>query len=185
MATARIRKAFRYPDDADNEPPELDEEEQEKLIADLQQQDTDNSKIYSTIYATIPAAAALFTLYTLLTASTSRQALIALLSLSSLLATNYIFLMLPAKAPDKKGKKPVYLAEMEQTPITRYLPTLNGALAAVTLLASITSWYRGQIDDAVTQALPFGGWLVCRRASLTRFSHLDHDIICTRAAATS
>lgn len=38
MAAVRLRKAFRYPEDSDENREELDEEEQEQLIEQLQRQ---------------------------------------------------------------------------------------------------------------------------------------------------
>ncbi|KAL0263012.1 hypothetical protein SLS55_001987 [Diplodia seriata] len=47
MATTRLRKAFRYPDDSEEEPAEgIDEEEQEKLIAQLQTEDVARTDFY-------------------------------------------------------------------------------------------------------------------------------------------
>ncbi|KAL1626416.1 hypothetical protein SLS56_006820 [Neofusicoccum ribis] len=47
MATTRLRKAFRYPDDSDEEPPEgIDEEEQEKLITQIHEEDVAKTDFY-------------------------------------------------------------------------------------------------------------------------------------------
>lgn len=43
----RLRKAFRYPDDLDDEREELDEEEQERVIQQLQRQNEARNAQYS------------------------------------------------------------------------------------------------------------------------------------------
>lgn len=50
MAAVRLRKAFRYPEDSDEDREELDEEEQERLIEQLQRQnDARNAQYYVNI----------------------------------------------------------------------------------------------------------------------------------------
>lgn len=43
----RLRKAFRYPDESDDEREELDEDEQERLIQQLQRQNEARNAQYS------------------------------------------------------------------------------------------------------------------------------------------
>lgn len=46
MATTRLRKTFRYPTDDDDIPKDLDEEEQEKLIAKLRAENDERNEEY-------------------------------------------------------------------------------------------------------------------------------------------
>ena len=47
MAAVRLRKAFRYPEDSDGEREELDEQEQERVIQQLQRQNDTRNAQYS------------------------------------------------------------------------------------------------------------------------------------------
>lgn len=47
MAAIRLRKAFRYPEDSDEDREELDEEEQEQVIQQLQRQNETRNAQYS------------------------------------------------------------------------------------------------------------------------------------------
>ena len=79
MAAARLRQAFKYPsedDDDDIGVEELDEEHQEKLISDLQVEDAQRNELYRKLFLAIPLLGTLFFLYTFLMASTARQRLI-------------------------------------------------------------------------------------------------------------
>ena len=154
MATSRLRKAFRYPSEEDEDPSLMDEEQQDKLIEDLQQQDADKTTLYNNIFQGVPLSAALFFLHTFVLANTSRQRLIALLAISSLLCTSYALRFMPIRAPDKKGKKAVYRAEAEHTPVEKYLLSLNAALAGLLLISATASWRRDAREDAWREALP-------------------------------
>ncbi|QIW98100.1 hypothetical protein AMS68_003618 [Peltaster fructicola] len=154
MATARLRKVFRYPDDDEHEPGELDEEEQEKLIADLQQRDADNGRIYTFLFAFVPGGAILYFLATVFTATGLRDRLIAFISLFCVAATTYILLLQPLASPDRKGKKPVYVAERESSPVHRSLPYLITAWSSVLLITAALSWWNSSYDHAVREALP-------------------------------
>jgi hypothetical protein len=156
MATTRLRKAFRYPSesDSDNEPDELDEEHQERLIADLRAQDAAKSDFYRKAFTALPILAAVFFLYTAITASKARETLLAFLCISSLLCTAYILYFIPAEAPDKKGKKPVYRAEAAKSPIEAYLPPLNSILAGALLIVSGIGWLKVPREEPWREALP-------------------------------
>lgn len=157
MASTRLRKAFRYPsEDSDSDPDELDEEHQERLISDLQAQDAQKNETYRKAFTAIPLIATLFFLYAFIAAATAKQRLIALLSLSSLGCTAYILYFMPIQAPDRKGKKAVYLAEAEKGPVEKYLVYLDGTLAGLLLFAATLSWRNGFSDDAWREALPAG-----------------------------
>jgi hypothetical protein len=156
MATTRLRKAFRYPSesDSDNDPDELDEEHQERLIADLQAQDAAKNEFYRKAFSAIPILTSVFFLYTAITASKARETLVAFLCISSSLCTAYVLYFIPAEAPDKKGKKPVYRAEASKSPIEAYLPPLNDILAGVLLIASGIGWLKVPREEPWKEALP-------------------------------
>ena len=155
MATTRLRKAFRYPSDSsDSEPDELDEEHQERLITQLQHQDAEKNELYRKAFLLIPFISLLFFLFTLFTASTAQQRLLSLLSISSLACTAYILHFLPIKAPERKGKRPLYQIEAETGPVEKYLFYLNAALAGLLLIAAVVSWRRALRADAWREALP-------------------------------
>lgn len=155
MATTRLRKTLQYPTDSDHESDdELDEEHQERLIADLKAEDARSNRIYRAGFLCIPLLGGLFFVYSFSTASTIRQRLIASLSLSSLLCTGYILHFMPIEAPDRKGKRPVYQVDAGKTPVEKYLIWLNAALAGVLLLAAAVSWRKGVKQDAWREALP-------------------------------
>ncbi|KYG50324.1 hypothetical protein M433DRAFT_56080, partial [Acidomyces richmondensis BFW] len=152
---ARLRKAFKYPTDDESEPNEMDEEHQEKLIADLQAEDAQKNKLYRTAFLSIPAAGGIFFIYTFFFESdTAQQRLIAGLSLSSLACTAYILHFMPLQAPERKGKKPIYQIDAEKGPVERYLISLNMALAILLLVASAVSWRKGNGGKAWREALP-------------------------------
>lgn len=154
MAT-RLRKAFRYPaEDDDDELDELDEEHQERLIADLQTEDARKNDIYRKAFLAIPLACILFFLYSFVVSPTTRHRLIAILSISSLSCTAYILHFMPIEAPERKGKKPVYQVEVEKGPLEKYLPYLNGVLIVLLQLAAVLSWRRGAVDEAWRETLP-------------------------------
>lgn len=156
MASTRLRKAFRYPSESDSEdePDELDEEHQEKLISGFIAQDAKKNELYRNTFLAIPIISALFFTYTFFTASTARQRTIALLSVSSMISTASILKFMPIEAPDRKGKKPMYQVEAEKGPLEKYLVYLNAALAGLLLVASTLSWRKGLNDDAWREALP-------------------------------
>ena len=151
-----LRKAFRYPSENDDasEPEELDEEHQERLIAELKEADDRKNNLYRMAFLAIPILAALFFFTTLFTASTARQRLLALLSLSSMLCTAYILHFMPLKRPGRRGKRAVYQVEAEKSPVEKYLVYLNAALAGLLLVAAAVSWRKGAAHDAWREALP-------------------------------
>ncbi|USW58479.1 hypothetical protein Slin15195_G117980 [Septoria linicola] len=154
MAAARLRKTFRFPTENDDEPGDLDEEHQEKLIADLEAEDTAKNELYRQAFLSIPLLGMLVFVYTFLIASTARQRLIAILGISSLACTGYILHFQPLERPERKGKKPVYQVEAEKGPVDRYLVYLNAGLALLLELDAFVSWRQGRVDDAWRESLP-------------------------------
>lgn len=156
MATTRLRKAFRYPSesDSDNEPEELDEEHQEKLIASLQAEDARKNNLYRNAFLAVSSVSALATLYSFLVASNPRRRLIALLSLSSMISSAYILKFMPIESPARKGKRPAYQVEAGKGPVERYMILLNAALVGLLLVVAMLSWKKGFQLDALGEALP-------------------------------
>ncbi|KKY27420.1 hypothetical protein UCDDS831_g00822 [Diplodia seriata] len=90
MATTRLRKAFRYPDDSEEEPAEgIDEEEQEKLIAQLQTEDVARTDFYKKAFLALPALSLALYLRPLLRPSSFAEFLTAVLAITSLAASAY------------------------------------------------------------------------------------------------
>ncbi|KAJ5373559.1 hypothetical protein N7517_005565 [Penicillium concentricum] len=106
MAAVRLRKAFRYPEESEGEREELDEEEQERVIEQLQSQNDARNAQYSMIFTALPLLAATVFVPSVLSASSQSERLFSLLSLVSLLTTAYIMKCSPLQ-PDRKGKKPM------------------------------------------------------------------------------
>ena len=189
MASTRLRKAFRYPSDSDfdNDPDELDEEHQERLIADLQSKDAENNDLYREAFLSIPLLGAVFFIYTFIIATTARQRLIALLSISSLICTGYILHFVPIAAPDRKGKRPVYQVEAAKGPVEKYLVYLNAALAALLLLAATVSWRKSLREDAWREALPASRTtsMTLYLLKLTAHSYIWSHIVRTAAACSA
>ena len=161
MDTTRLRKAFRSTSDEDedddlDEP--LDEEHQERLIAELQAKDEQRNALYRKAFVALPIAAAVFFLYSFVVASTARQRLVALLSISSLLSTAYLLHFMPIEAPQRKGKRPIYQIEAEKGPVERYLAYMNAALAGLLLIVALLSWRNGDGQAAWREALPESMW---------------------------
>ncbi|KAL2833645.1 hypothetical protein BJY01DRAFT_224951 [Aspergillus pseudoustus] len=111
MATARLRKAFRYPDDSDDDDAreELDEEEQERVIQHLQQQNDRRNSEYNLIFSAIPLVSTIVFLPSLLSSASLSFAtrLFSCLGIASLLATAYTMKYIPPMHPDPKGKRPI------------------------------------------------------------------------------
>ncbi|KAL2819941.1 hypothetical protein BDW59DRAFT_119420 [Aspergillus cavernicola] len=111
MASARLRKAFRYPDDSgeDAAREELDEEEQERVIRHLQLQSEKRDSQYSTVFAAIPLLLTMVFLPSLLSPAALGffTRFFNLLSITSLLATAYTMKYVPPQRPDPKGKRPM------------------------------------------------------------------------------
>ena len=155
MATTRLRHAFKYPSEDEDEPDELDEEHQEKLIADLQASDAQRNDLYRLITLIIPLVSPLYFIYTaIFSSSTAQQRLLALLSSSSVLCTAYLLLFMPLQAPLRNGNKAAHQRDTADGPVEQYLAYLSAALAALLLLAAVLSWGRGVYEEALKQALP-------------------------------
>ncbi|PVH84583.1 hypothetical protein DL98DRAFT_79778 [Cadophora sp. DSE1049] len=151
MATARLRKTFKYPTDTDSEnegPEAMDEEEQNHLIQTMQQENATRNAQYSTLLLTISLLSTLPYIRTLFTPHTT---LLSLLSITSLLSTAYLIHILPphitglqyldnlnrntssTSAPRSLAsrKSALLQAGVGGGPVEKYLPLLNCGLCVV------------------------------------------------------
>ncbi|KAL4783238.1 hypothetical protein BJX76DRAFT_260575 [Aspergillus varians] len=134
MASARLRKAFRYPNDSgdDDAREELDEEEQERVIKHLKTQNEKRDSQYSLIFAAIPLLSTTVFAPSLL--SVAGVALyvrfLSLISIVSLLATAYTIKYVPPQRPDPKGKRPIRTPDLA-THVRRYIIPGNAGICAL------------------------------------------------------
>jgi len=139
MAAARIRRAFRYPDDSefkylDRE--ELDEEEQEHLIKHLQLENEKRNTQYHVVFMIVPLVLAAAYIPSILSLSTSSHSkALSLFSIVSLVSTAYIVKSIPLKRPEHKGKK-ITRELKECSFFQKYMTSLNATLCILLLLSS-------------------------------------------------
>ncbi|GLI80150.1 hypothetical protein PoHVEF18_008501 [Penicillium ochrochloron] len=142
MAAVRLRKAFRYPEDDDENREELDEEEQEQLIEQLQRQNDARNAQYHLIFTSIPLVSTLAFLPSVFSASSLTEWLLSLLGVLSLLGTAYTMRLSPLH-PDRKGKKAITAENERIARLHSALLPVNGAvcllLAAAYFLAGTGS----------------------------------------------
>lgn len=169
MATSRLRHSFRYPDEDENEPDELDEQDQEHLIQSLRSHDSTTSDFYRTAFLPLPLISTLVYIPTIFIYPSKRSILLALLSVSSLLSTAYILHYIPPKAtpaPDPKGKRPMYQTrDNGDGPVEQYLVLLNAVLSGAVAVAAMVAWNRGLAAEAWRGVLPaaiFGVVIIAR-----------------------
>ncbi|KIH91484.1 hypothetical protein SPBR_02014 [Sporothrix brasiliensis 5110] len=166
MATARVRRAFRYTTDDDDaahldEPEVLDEEEQDTLIQSLVEQNQKRNEQFRQVLLAIPALAVVPFLIACFTSSSPSTAIVSMLGISSLGATAFlVHQQSPTKTgirvldawsgADIKGKgretsgAPLRLSDWSGAggrppPLEVYLPFLNLGLCAVLLLSLFVS----------------------------------------------
>lgn len=95
-ATTHLRKTFKYPTEDDAmEPDELDEEEQEVLIADLQASNETTNLFYVRVFTALPLAATLPFCYYLTLGATRVSFLPCVLAVTSLLASAFTMGFVP------------------------------------------------------------------------------------------
>ncbi|KAF1820141.1 uncharacterized protein K489DRAFT_47701 [Dissoconium aciculare CBS 342.82] len=155
-AASRLRSAFRYPSDEDgsDEPAELDEEHQERLIETLAREDAAKNELYRRLFLAIPALGALFFLYTFaFAAATARERLFAVLALTSLVGTAYILHFMPIRR-EGKGKRPMYKVEADKGPIEKYMIAFQSVLVVLLQLIAAVSWWKGAHQNAYRESLP-------------------------------
>ncbi|KAJ5113561.1 hypothetical protein N7456_002095 [Penicillium angulare] len=131
---ARLRKAFRYPEDSDeNEREELDEVEQEQLIEQLKRQNDARNEQYNMIFTGIPLVSVVAFLPSLWSAASFSERLCSLISIVSLLGTGYTMRNVPLR-PDIKGKKPLSVENERLDSIRTALIPANGAICGLLAL---------------------------------------------------
>ncbi|KKK16571.1 hypothetical protein ARAM_003093 [Aspergillus rambellii] len=142
MASARLRKAFRYPDDSgdDTVREELDEEEQERVIRHLQIQNEKRNSEYTIIFATIPLLSSIIFIPSLLSSASVGVFVrfLLLLSIGSLLATAYTMKYIPPQRPDPKGKRPMRNPDL-MTHVRKYAVPVNTAVCVLLALVYLFS----------------------------------------------
>ncbi|KXT17598.1 hypothetical protein AC579_10136 [Pseudocercospora musae] len=153
-AATRLRKTFKYPSEDDDSSSELDEEQQEKLISDLQTSDAAKNDIYRKIFLALPLLALLFSLTTFISAGSARARLLSLLSATSLACSAYVLHYMPIEKPARRGKIPQYQIEAAKGPVEKYLPWMNGVLVGILGLAAIVSYGKGNVEDVGREILP-------------------------------
>lgn len=157
MATARLRKTFQYPtdnSDEDDTPRDLDEEEQEKLIKKLREEDDERNEEYKRIFLAIPTISATSYIPALIMSRLLQAKIISVLSMTSLLATAYTLVFVPHTRPasSKKGSSRRQLAT-EPGPVHQYIGYLNGGLSLLIGLNAISFKDKGGVHE--------GFWLLC------------------------
>ncbi|GFF37821.1 hypothetical protein IFM46972_05347 [Aspergillus udagawae] len=140
MATTRLRKAFRYPDDSGDDEQsreELDEEEQDLVIRQLQAENDKRNSEYTIIFSVIPLLSATIYVPPIITSSsTLPEQLLSILSVTSLLLTAYTMKYHAMEPPDPKGKRPMKKTDPIMS-VRKYAIPTNVALCALLALASI------------------------------------------------
>ncbi|OJJ71488.1 hypothetical protein ASPBRDRAFT_126880 [Aspergillus brasiliensis CBS 101740] len=176
MATARLRRAFRYPDDSGDDEhsrEELDEEaEQERVIEQLKSLNEKRNSEYSIVFAAIPLFSSFAFIAPILSGSSSlSERCLSLLGVLSLLVTAYIMKYLPLERPDPKGKRPMTTPH-GMASIQRCILPVNAAICVLLALV-YASQPRAQSSleiQPVTYLVPgamFAAVLVARKVMLS------------------
>ncbi|KAI4127147.1 MAG: hypothetical protein LQ347_004717 [Umbilicaria vellea] len=157
MASTRVRKAFRYPadnSDEDDEPIELDEEEQEKLIAKLRYENEERNDQYMRFFLAIPTTSVMTFFPAILTSRSLQAKFVSILAITSLLSTAYMLVFISnRRSQDHKRKRPMRYLEPETGPVHRYLGYLNAGLSLLLSLYAIGFRGRKGVHD--------GFWILC------------------------
>ncbi|KAJ5542014.1 hypothetical protein N7535_004432 [Penicillium sp. DV-2018c] len=148
MAAIRLRKAFRYPEESDGEREELDEEEQERIIEQLQRQNDLRNAQYSVIFTALPLVAATVFVVPVFSASSHTERLFALLGLASLLTTGYIMRCSPLQR-DRKGKKAMTVHNERIARVQAALVPGNGAVCVLLGLVYFSAGSAGSFQPVV------------------------------------
>ncbi|MCJ1461706.1 hypothetical protein MMC07_000304 [Pseudocyphellaria aurata] len=153
---ARLRKIYRFPSVShdDDDPEMLDEEEQEKLIAKLRQENEDRNDEFKRMFLAVPTISTMTFLPALLTSSLFQAKILCLLSMSSLLCTAYVLIFVPKDKPDASNREPAQQIQQPRSgPVRRYINYLNGGLSMLILLNALTLKERRGVHE--------GFWLLC------------------------
>jgi len=146
--TVRHRQSFLPPkeDDMDSGPVEMDEQEQEELITRLKATDSDTIDLYQTLFFGVTFVA--ICLYFVFTPGFY----LSLLAITSLAASAFV-LHLPLP-----NTQTIWTIDLPPTsPIVKFLPALNGALAMVIALQGFATRSSSPPELLLFQVLP-----ICR-----------------------
>ncbi|OOF97668.1 hypothetical protein ASPCADRAFT_504798 [Aspergillus carbonarius ITEM 5010] len=175
MASARLRRAFRYPNDSGDDEldrEDLDEEEQERVIDRLKALNEKRNSEYSIIFAAIPLCSSYAFCASILSGSSGLyERCLSLLSIFSLLATAYAMRYFPLQPSGPEGKRPVTRSN-NIVGIQQYLLPLNAAICVLlALIYASQSITESRLDiQPITYLVPgamFATVLVARKIMLS------------------
>lgn len=140
--SARLRKSFASPpsDTSSNASLDLDEEQQEKLIASLATADAQKTKNYKLAFATLPVLSIILYIPRLLRPSSGTELLLAIMALTSLASSAWILLVVPLPGEEDGGEVRVPgLGAIKRDgiiegPLRKYIGYLNFALCGILAL---------------------------------------------------
>lgn len=165
MATTRLRRTFAYPTESDSDdPPDLDEEHQEQLLATLQSQDEATSALYRHVFLALPLLTSLAYIPALAWASGATETFVAVLSVAVPALAAYVLYFYPIRVPGDHGRRSLYVGsgrgEMPGgvKPVVRHLIVLGASLAVMLVLQSGVLWRAA--DSEARAVVPAGE---CRR----------------------
>src|SRR6516165_161754 len=104
---ARLRKTFASPpsDTSSNASLDLDEEQQEHVIASLTAADAQKTENYKLAFVSLPVLSTILYLPRLLRPSSSTELLLAIMALTSLACSAWILLVVPLPGDVEKGRE--------------------------------------------------------------------------------
>lgn len=160
-ASARLRKAFKYPseDNSSDAGSDLDEQEQETLIQNLAAADAQKTQNYKTAFISLPLLSIILYVPKLLLPSNNNELLLAVLSITSFLCSAYILWFIPLPG-EERGPKTVSIPGMGTVdhgppgPVQQYIGYLNLGLCAMLALTGERGEHRGKPDELIWWMLP-------------------------------
>ncbi|KOC11329.1 hypothetical protein AFLA70_126g002421 [Aspergillus flavus AF70] len=159
MAAARLRKAFRYPDnlgDGEHEREELDEEEQELVIEHLRAQNDKRDAEYTVTFAAIPLlSVSIFIPSVFQQDSGLQERFLSFLGILSLISTAYIMMHFRS---DPKGKGSMRSSGI-LTHIRKFLLPINTAICGLLLVVWLFSLVEPPSDRQPKAYIVPGGML--------------------------
>jgi hypothetical protein len=161
MATTRLRRTFAYPTESDSDdPPDLDEEHQEQLLATLQSQDEATSALYRHLFLALPLLTSLAYIPALAWASGATETFVAVLGVAVPALAAYILYFYPIRVPGDHGLRSLYVGSGRGEtpggvkPVVRHLIVLGASLAVMLVLQSGVLWRAA--DSDVRAVVPAG-----------------------------
>ena len=140
--TARLRKTFASPpsDTSSNASLDLDEEQQEHVIASLAAADAQKTKNYKLAFVTLPVLSIILYIPRLLRPSSGTELLLVVMALTSLASSAWILLAVPLPGEESGGEVRVPgLGAIKRDgrlegPVRKYIGYLNFALCGMLAL---------------------------------------------------